>query len=80
MKVNFNTSPAINGINDELRLGGKPDFSKGPFVAYCESVVITDYAGGEHAGTEAKRYVYTDTSGTWKSIRVDGDSLVSIII
>ncbi|RDA86675.1 hypothetical protein CP532_5045, partial [Ophiocordyceps camponoti-leonardi (nom. inval.)] len=50
---------------------GKADFSKGPFVGYYRRVTITDFAGKDGpANGGVKEYVYSDHSGSFKSIDV----------
>ncbi|KOS19333.1 Extracellular glycosidase CRH11 [Escovopsis weberi] len=44
---------------------GPTDFTRGPFTMMVKSVVITDYSTG-------KQYVYSDTTGSWQSIRAEG--------
>lgn len=43
---------------------GPTDYSKGPFSMVVRGAVVTDYSTG-------KKYTYTDTSGTWGSIRAE---------
>ncbi|OAA45651.1 cell wall glucanosyltransferase Mwg2 [Metarhizium rileyi] len=50
--------------------GGYVDWKQKPFVAYYRDVVITDYAGGDAPGKDAKRYVYGDNTGRRQSIKV----------
>lgn len=58
--------------------GGLTDFSKGPFDALYKNVNIVDYAGGSTPTTkDVKEYVWTDKSGSAKSIKAvlnDGSS------
>ncbi|AET40185.1 transglycosylase Ecym_5432 [Eremothecium cymbalariae DBVPG len=42
--------------------GGLTDYSKVPFVSSVKKVLVTDYSTGE-------KYVYTDKTGTWNSIK-----------
>lgn len=42
--------------------GGVTDYSQAPFTMYVQSVDITNY-------TPASEYQYTDTSGSWQSIK-----------
>lgn len=48
--------------------GGLASFP-GTYNAYYKSIVITDNEGGS---TGAKQYIYSDNSGSWQSITVDG--------
>ncbi|UNI13793.1 Licheninase [Purpureocillium takamizusanense] len=50
--------------------GGYVDWSQAPFNAYFRSINITDYAGADSYGKDAKQYVYGDHSGTYQSIKV----------
>ncbi|GJN73589.1 cell wall glucanosyltransferase Mwg1 [Purpureocillium lilacinum] len=55
--------------------GGYADYSKAPFLAYYQSVKIVDYAGKDSpASGGVKEYVYSDNTGSWKSIKVVGGS------
>lgn len=47
--------------------GGKTDYSAGPFTMYVERVDITNYNPGSS-------YTYSDTSGDWTSIKIDGSA------
>lgn len=47
--------------------GGPTDFSKGPFNMYVQSVAITNY-------NPASSYEFTDRTGSWQSIRINGGS------
>jgi beta-glucanase (GH16 family) len=47
---------------------GPTDYSKGPFSMHVRSASITDYSTG-------KKYTYSDTSGTWQSIRSEGGEI-----
>ena len=46
--------------------GGKPTFGKDPFSMFVRSVKITNYNPGS-------RYIWTDRSGSWQSIKVAKD-------
>lgn len=47
--------------------GGNTDFSQAPFTMYVKSVAITNYK-------PAHSYVYGDMSGSWQSIKMNGES------
>jgi len=47
--------------------GGKTDFSKGPFNMFVKSVKVTNY-------NPADKYLYSDMSGSWQSIKETGGS------
>jgi beta-glucanase (GH16 family) len=44
--------------------GGKTDYTKAPFAMYVKNVTVTDYS------TNASAYHWSDTSGSWDSIKV----------
>ncbi|KAI0204077.1 concanavalin A-like lectin/glucanase domain-containing protein [Astrocystis sublimbata] len=51
--------------------GGATDWAQAPFHMYVESVRVEDFSSG-------KEYKYTDTSGSWQSIKaVEGNSTAS---
>lgn len=59
--------------NDEGTIGwagGTTDYSQGPFTCYVEKVSIVNFS-------PATSYSYSDTSGSWRSITVDGGSVNS---
>lgn len=81
MEVKIGTWPAGNKDTPEGTVewaGGYTDYSKGPFNAYYKSVTIVDYAGGNAPTTDnIDKYVWTDRTGSWESIKVvkgDGSS------
>lgn len=47
--------------------GGYTDFTQAPFNGYYKSVTVQDYSNG---ATNAGEYVYGDTTGTYKSIKI----------
>ena len=49
--------------------GGKTDYSKAPFTMFLESVSLRNYSPG-------KSYSWGDNSGTYKSINIDGGTLL----
>lgn len=53
--------------------GGMAQWDKAPFDAYYRRIQIVDYAGGYEG---AKQYEYSNTNGTWESIRVVGGKQV----
>jgi beta-glucanase (GH16 family) len=46
--------------------GGLTDFSKGPYSMFIKSVTVQDYT------TSGSEYVYSDLTGSWQSIKVNG--------
>ena len=48
--------------------GGKVQWGQGPFDMVVKSVQVSDYSTG-------KSYSYSDTSGTWESIKSDGGAI-----
>jgi beta-glucanase (GH16 family) len=50
--------------------GGKTDYSQAPFSMSVQSVAIKNYSPGSG-------YTYSDTSGSYESIKIDGGSLMS---
>lgn len=53
--------------------GGRVQWDDAPFSAYYRSVRVEDYGGGYEG---ALKYEYTNTDGTWDSIRVSGGNQV----
>ncbi|KAH7362466.1 cell wall glucanosyltransferase Mwg2 [Plectosphaerella cucumerina] len=53
--------------------GGLAQWDQAPFNAYYRRIQIIDYAGGYDAAT---KYEYTNTEGTWESIKVTGGKKV----
>jgi beta-glucanase (GH16 family) len=51
-------------------VGGKTDYSKGPFKMWIDSVKVINY-------TPAESYEYIDPSGNLSSIRINGGTLMS---
>ncbi|KAH6686646.1 family 16 glycosyl hydrolase [Plectosphaerella plurivora] len=53
--------------------GGLAQWDQAPFNAYYRRIQVIDYAGGYDAAT---KYEYTNTEGTWESIKVTGGKKV----
>jgi hypothetical protein len=48
--------------------GGSTDYSAGPYTMVVQSISVTDYSTG-------KSYTYSDSTGTWTSIKAAGGSI-----
>lgn len=53
--------PSLNKYTVEWA-GGETDYTKAPFTMYVQSAEVNDYSTGS-------AYEYTDTSGSWQSIK-----------
>lgn len=54
--------------------GGATDFAQAPFTMYVQSAYVEDFSSG-------KEYTYTDTSGSWQSIKItEGNSTAAVTV
>lgn len=60
--------PSTNEEGTVAWAGGPVDWSAGPFTMYIKSISVSDYSTGS-------QYMYSDTSGTWQSIRSQGGKI-----